>query len=87
MDITKNKNGVLDSIVYLMEQVESFIDFSGQQKENYVLNQLKTLLGNEAFERYHPIFPLIIKFLVLISKQQIKLNLNRLKIKKFSCFR
>ena len=87
MDITKNKNGVLDSIVYLMEQVESFIDFSGPQKENYVLNQLKTLLGNEAFERYQPILPLIIKFIILISKSQVKLNLNRLKIKKFSCFR
>ena len=74
MELSKNKNGVMDSLVYLMEQAEAVINYTGKQKEAYVLNQLKTLLGNESYERYKPMFPLIIQFLVLISKQKIKIR-------------
>lgn len=84
MELSKNKNGVMDSLVYLMEQAEAVINYTGKQKEAYVLNQLKTLLGNESYERYKPMFPLIIQFLVLISKQKIKLDINN--IKKYCCF-
>ena len=84
MELSKNKNGVMDSLVYLMEQAEAVINYTGKQKEAYVLNQLKTLLGNESYERYKPMFPLIIQFLVLISKQKIKLDFNN--IKKYCCF-
>ena len=84
MDITNNKNGIMDSLVYLMEQAESVVNYTAKQKETYVLNQLKTLLGNESYERYKPMFPLIIKFLVLISKRKIKLDINN--IKKYCCF-
>ena len=79
MELSKNKNGVMDSLVYLMEQAEAVINYTGKQKEAYVLNQLKTLLGNESYERYKPMFPLIIQFLVLISKQKIKLDINNIK--------
>lgn len=85
MELSKNKNGVMDSLVYLMEQAEAVINYTGKQKEAYVLNQLKTLLGNESYERYKPMFPLIIQFLVLISKQKIKLDFNN--IKKYCCFK
>ena len=79
MELSKNKNGVLDSILYLMEQAEAVVNYTGKQKETYVLNQLKTLLGEESYDRYTPIFPLIIKFLVLISKRKIKLDINNIK--------
>ena len=85
MELSKNKNGVMDSLVYLMEQAEAVINYTGKQKEAYVLNQLKTLLGNESYERYKPMFPIIIQFLVLISKQKIKLDFNN--IKKYCCFK
>ena len=84
MELSKNRNGVIDSIVYLMEQAETAKRYTGKQKEAYVLNQLKTLLGNESYKRYKPMFPLIIQFLVLISKQKIKLDFNN--IKKYCCF-
>ena len=84
MELSKNKNGVLDSILYLMEQAEAVVNYTGKQKEAYVLNQLKTLLGNESYERYKPMFTIIIQFLVLISKQKIKLDFNN--IKKYCCF-
>ena len=85
MELSKNKNGVLDSILYLMEQAEAVVNYTGKQKEAYVLNQLKTLLGEESYDRYKLMFPLIIQFLVLISKQKIKLDFNN--IKKYCCFK
>jgi hypothetical protein len=85
MELSKNKNCVMDSLVYLMEQAEAVINYTGKPKEAYVLNQLKTLLGNESYERYKPMFPIIIQFLVLISKQKIKLDFNN--IKTYCCFK
>jgi len=74
---------VIDSILGLMQKVEGFVDLKGDEKQNYVLNQLNSNLGDESYERYKPIFPLIIQFIVLISKRKIKLDINN--IRKYCC--
>jgi hypothetical protein len=84
MNIIKMEQGnVINNILSLMQAVEGFVDLKGDEKENYVLKQLNSNLGDESYERYKPIFPLIIEFIVLLSKRKIKLDINN--IRKYCC--
>ena len=47
-----NEHNIIKIILKLMENVESFIDMNGQQKKYYVLDSVKSLLGDETYDRY-----------------------------------
>ena len=67
-----------------MEQVESFVNKNGQEKKQYVMSGVKTIIGDEPFDRYRYFISLFIDFAVNISRGK-KLNLNNIK-KKYCCF-
>jgi len=81
---TITEDSIIDTIIKLMENVESFLDKNGQQKKHYVMSELRSMLGIEAYERYHYFISSFIDFAVGISKGK-KLNLNNIK-KKYCCF-
>ena len=67
----------------MMEKAEQFIDKSGIEKKMIVLNNLKSLLGDDIYERYKYLIMGIIDYTIQISKGR-KINLNNIK-KKFCC--
>ena len=79
-----NEDNIIDTILKLMEQVESFIDKNGTDKKNYVMSGVRVIIGNDAYERYHFFISSFIDFAISISKGK-KLNLNNIK-KKYCCF-
>jgi len=78
-----NEDNIIETILKMMEKAEQFIDKSGVEKKVIVLNNLKSLLGHDSYERYKYLIMGIIDFTVEISKGR-KINLNNIK-KKFCC--
>ncbi len=79
-----NEDNIIDVILDLMEKVEDFVDMNGQQKKNYVLKSVRTLIGVEPYKRYEYFISSFIDFAVSVSKGK-KINLNNIK-KKYCCF-
>jgi hypothetical protein len=72
----EDEDNIIDTILKLMEKVEDFIDMNGRQKKNYVLENLKSLIGADSFERYKYFISSFIDFAVSVSKGK-KINLNK----------
>ena len=79
-----NEENIIDVIINLMEKVEDFVDMNGQQKKQYVLKSVRTLIGVEPYKRYEYFISSFIDFVVSVSKGK-KINLNNIK-KKYCCF-
>jgi len=79
-----NEDNIIDTILKLMEQVEGILDLNGVDKKVVVLNNLKSLIGDEAYERYSYFIGSFIDFVVSVSKGKT-INLNNIK-KKYCCF-
>lgn len=74
-----SKFGIIDIIVRLMEEVESFVDKPGHAKKAYVIEELKQVLSDEGFVVYEPVVDVLIEFIVEMSKGSYELNLNNIK--------
>ena len=74
-----SKFGIIDIIVRLMEEVESFVEKPGKAKKAYVIGELKKVLSDEGFVLYEPVVDVLIEFIVEISKGSYELNLNNVK--------
>lgn len=79
-----NENNIIDIILNLMEQVESFIEKTGQEKKQYVMDTIKVIIGPDAYDRYKYFISSFIEFAVSVSRGK-KINLNNIK-KKYCCF-
>lgn len=78
-----DEDNIIETILKMMEKAEQFIDKSGVEKKAMVINNIKSIIGDESYNRYkYLIFP-IIDFIVSVSKGR-KINLNNIK-KKFCC--
>lgn len=78
-----NENNIVDTVIQMMEKVEQFVDKTGVEKKALVMNNLKSLLGDDSYERYKYLIMGVIDFVVEVSKGR-KINLNNIK-KKFCC--
>ena len=79
-----NDNDIVGAVIKIMEQAEQFVDKSGPEKKAIVLANIKSLLGEQLYERYKYLIMNIIDFTIQISKGR-KLNLNNKKFKKSLC--
>jgi len=84
METNISETNIIDTILNLMEQVDSFIDKNGEEKKHYVMSGVKVIIGDDAYERYKYFISSFIEFAVSISKGK-KINLNNIK-KKYCCF-
>ena len=78
-----NEDNIVDTIIKMMEKTEQFIDKSGVEKKVIVLNNIKSIMGDEPYDRYKYLISSTIDFIVEVSKGR-KINLNNFK-KKFCC--
>ena len=65
-----------------MNEAES-ISQVGSRKKQLTLQSLKTLLGEEVYERYNPVLSVVIDGLVSLDKKDVKLIINKTK----KCYR
>ena len=77
--IETSKFGIIDLIVKLMTEVESFVDFKGEQKKTYVIAQIKLVLDETDYNTYGELIDLLVEFIIAISRGEYKLNLNNIK--------
>ena len=61
-----------------MHTVESFVEMSGEQKKQYVIDQLIILLGETDYQQHEEIISNLIEFLIAISKNNYDLKLNKI---------
>ena len=80
-----SEDNIIDTILELMKKVEGFIDKNGTDKKNYVMDGLRVIIGDEAYERYRYFISSFIDFAVSISKGKVKIDINNIK-KKYCCF-
>ena len=70
--------GIIDIVATLMNTVESFVEMSGEQKKQYVIDQLIILLGETDYQQHEEIISNLIEFLIAISKNNYDLKLNKI---------
>ena len=78
--------GIIDIVVGTMQDVESFKTYTGKQKKEFALTRVKGIIGPDEYEKYDTMLPILIDFIIAVSKNEYIFNLN--KIKKyfnFSC--
>ncbi len=78
-----NEYNIVDNIIKMMEKAEQFVDKSGVEKKKIVLENIKSIIGFEPYERYKYLILGVIDFIVDVSKGK-KINLNNIK-KKICC--
>jgi hypothetical protein len=76
--------GIIDIVVGTMQDVESFKNFTGKQKKEYSLSKIKGIIGPDEFEKYDVLLPIMIDFIIAVSKNEYIFNLNKIK-KWFGC--
>ncbi len=84
-----NDFNIFSLVIKLMEQAERFITYNGEQKKTYVKQLVKMLLvekwGLEYYQKYEFIVPIVIEFIITISRNEILININKIK-KDCKCF-
>jgi hypothetical protein len=78
------------ALVFFMESAEHIHGFDGQKKKDHVLLLAKNFIintwGREIYEKYRDILPLIIDFIIYLSKNPNTLDhINHIS-KCFGCF-
>ena len=72
------KFGIIDIVATLMNTVESFVEMSGEEKKQYVIDQMKVLLDEIEYQQYEEIIENLIEFIIAMSKNNYDLKLNKI---------
>ena len=73
------KFGIVGLVAKLMSEVELFVDFTGEQKKKYVIDQIKLSVRENHHEEVEDITEMLIEFIIAISKNEYKLDINTIK--------
>ena len=60
----------MDYIVHLIKTAEKIKDFTARDKSNYVLDQIKAVVGTETFDRYESMFVSTITLVCKLGKNK-----------------
>jgi hypothetical protein len=74
-----NNDNIIEKIILLMNEAESYKNYTGEQKKVYVMNKVKTHIDNATYERYLPLIECIIDGIVKISRKELVIALNKTK--------
>lgn len=70
---------LFEEVIKLMNHVEKMKNKTGNEKKQYVLDQLRNMYP-VSYQQYRPFLDMMIDGIVKISKRDIKLALNKLSI-------
>ena len=73
------KFGIVGLVAKLMSEVELFVDFTGEQKKKYVIDQIKLSVRENHYEEVEDLVEMLIEFVIAISKNEYKLDINTIK--------
>ena len=66
-------------IAKFMNIAEKQKTFSGERKQEFVLNALQTVIPSDVFEKYQDVIIFLIRALCSLTKSDIKLGINKSK--------
>ncbi len=66
-------------IAKFMNIAEKQKTFSGERKQEFVLNALQTVIPSDVFEKYQDVIIFLIRALCSLTKNDIKLGINKSK--------
>ena len=66
-------------IAKFMNIAEKQKTFSGERKQEFVLNALQTVIPSDVFEKYQDVIIFLIRVLCSLTKNDIKLGINKSK--------
>ena len=76
---------ILNKIIKLMQHIERFSNYTGQQKREYVLRNLREFLGEAEFEAAKMFLSMIIEVIIGFSRG-LTIDINREKIDRCCCW-
>lgn len=81
----ENKDNVIKLIINAMEIVEGFVDKNGMEKKELAIKYLSENMVD--FDKYKDFIEITMDFIILVSKNKVKLDLNNIKKNCFLCYR
>ena len=81
----QSRYGLFDMVVASMESVEMLVEMTGEEKKQWVMRQMLEILDVTVYDRYKDILPIMIDFIIVISKNKYIFSLNNLE-KCGTCF-
>ena len=81
----QSRYGLFDMVVASMESVEMLVEMTGKEKKQWVMRQMLDILDVTVYDRYKDILPIMIDFIIVISKNKYLFSLNNLE-KCGTCF-
>ncbi len=78
--------GIIDIAVSTTEDVKTFQNSTGKQKREHALRRIKDIVGPETYAKYDDLLPILIDFIIAISKKEYLLKLNEIKKCYKKCF-
>ena len=82
----ESRYGLFDMVVASMESVEMLVEMTGEEKKHWVMKQMKDMLDDTTYDRYKDILPIMIDFIIVVSKNKYLFSLNNVKDKCGTCF-
>ena len=79
MNINLDEKNIIERTVYLMEQAQRMLDKTGLERKHLVMMKLKSILGEESYERYRDLLDIFIDFTKAVSRGKFRIDLGRLK--------
>jgi hypothetical protein len=70
---------IIEQTVYLMEQAQRMLDKTGLERKHIVMQEVKSILGEESYERYRDLLDIFIDFTKAVSRGKFRIDLGRLK--------
>lgn len=70
---------IFNTILNLMEYIDSTLNFTGIQKKEFVERTLQEKIGTSTYTRYEPMINQAIDFICSISRKDIKIGINKTK--------
>lgn len=70
--------GIIHIVVSAMHDLETVKQLSGEEKKDFVLQKVHKIIGDEKYSQYEDFLPILIDFVIALSKNEYILQLNNI---------
>jgi hypothetical protein len=68
--------GIIHVVVSAMHDLETVKHLRGEEKKDFVLQKVQKIIGDEKYSQYEDFLPILIDFVIALSKNEYLLQLN-----------